>query len=651
MFFQPSRYKFKYIQLSFTIVILILLSSCANKGTPTGGKYDLDPPKLVSITPKMNATNVSNVKTIIMLFDENVQLDTPTDKVIVTPPQRIAPTFTTINRKIKVQLSDSLIPNTTYVMDFTDALADMNEKNVLENFVVTFATGDKIDSMQISGKVLAAENLEPVSGIYVGLHTNIQDSAFTNTAFERISKTDSRGRFTIRGVRPNKYRLFALKDANRDFKYDSPAEDVAFMDSLIVPSFMPATKVDTVFKKDKKTVDSLVTKSYTRFLPDNIILRSFTSSFKKQFLQKYDRPKKQYFNLMFGGPTRHPDVEVLNAPATKQSPFLEERDSKNDSIKYWITDPQVLSKDTLVLKVKYTKSDTLNITHEKTDTIKIYFRDFKAQKKKGNDKDKDKNKKTDFLKVNNNASGGIDIPQIVTLEFEEPVMDFAQKKLVLSQKKDSTLLPVQYSVTQDSLNPRKYSIFYKWKPGGEYQLHADSAAFSSYYGRSTDKLDIDFKVKTEEDYGAIFINIHSLPANTPAFVELLDKSDKPIRTNKVKKDGVLFKYLNPGTYYARIILDKNDNGVWDTGEFAEDRQPELVYYYDKSFEVKANWDIEEDWDLTKLPLDKQKPLDITKNKPQEKKTKRQQLEEAEKKKQSKNSSYTTTSTTTSSTSN
>ncbi len=641
MFLRHSTYTFsKLLHLYTALFVTFILSSCANRGTPTGGSYDLEPPKLESISPEMKATNLKHLKTITMVFDENVQLENPSEKVIITPPQKIAPSFTVINRKIKIDLRDSLIPNTTYVIDFTDALADMNEKNELENFVVTFSTGNKVDSMEISGKVLQAENLEPVSGIYVGLHSNLNDSAFLKTPFDRISKTDSKGHFTIRGITPNKYRLYALKDGNRDFKYDSPAEEVAFLDSLIVPSFTPAMRVDTVFKADKKTVDTLINKSYTRFLPDNIVLRAFTSSFKKQFLQKYERPRRNNVNLYFGGPTKHPDVQFLNHTMDKNFPLLEERNQKNDTIKYWITDPKIVSKDSLLLKVNYVKTDSLNVGRAQSDTLKLNFREFKGKKK---DKDEPQIK---FLGIKTNASSTIDILQSLSLEFEEPIKDFSQQKLVLSHLKDSVLTPVEYTLAADSLNPRKYKLSYKWIPGDEYTLHADSAAFHGYYETWTNKLDSKFKVKKEEDYGLIFLNIKNLPKGTPAYVELLDKGDKPIRKSKVKDGGALFKYVNPGSYYARLVIDTNENGKWDTGEFSEKRQPEMVYYYNKSFELKSNFELEEDFDIAAVSLDKQKPLDITKNKPQEKKTKRQQLEEEEQKKQNKNKSSSTNSTST-----
>ena len=648
---------------SFLMLVsaIFLFYSCANIGSPSGGKYDLDPPKLVKISPEMKATNIKQLKTISMLFDENVQLDNPSENVIITPPQRTAPSFLAVNRRVKVDLRDSLIPNTTYVIDFTDALADMNEKNVLENFVVTFSTGDKIDSLEISGKVLQANNLEPVTGIYVGLHDDLSDSAFTKKAFDRISKTNSKGEFTIRGVAPNKYRLYALKDANRDYMYNSPSEEIAFMDSIIVPSFVPAIRVDTVFKADKKTIDTLVTKAYTHFMPDNIVLRSFSTPFKRQFLQKGDRPNRNTIMIYTAGQKENAKIQLLNAEKSSDFPLIEERGYSNDTTKYWITDPEVQKMDTLSLRVDYIKSDSLNIGHEQTDTLKIIYRDFKGGKSnKDKDKDKDKSphdmnkgkdkkgkgKKEDdikFLSVNTNASGVIDVYQLLNIEFEEPVKDFDSNKLKLYQVVDSTLTPLSFSLSADSLNPRLYTLKYKWKFGENYELQVDSAAFHSYYGLWTDKLDSKFSIKREEEYGMIFYEMTNFPKDIPAFVELLDKSDKPIRKSIVKDGGALFRFLSPGTYYARAIIDSNNNGKWDTGNYAKNLQPELVCYYSKAIDLRANFELSEDWDFNAVPLKKQKPLDITKNKPVEKKTKRQQLEEQEKKKQSKNSSTTSTS--------
>ncbi len=196
----------------FTLVfatIAMVITACANMASPTGGSYDLDPPKVVKVTPAFNATNVTKGK-IVFEFDENVTVEKPNENVIITPPQRAFPVIQAVNKKVTVELRDTLIPNTTYTIDFTNSIVDNNEKNPLENFSFSFSTGDVVDSLIISGKVLTADNLEPVKGIYVGLHSNLDDTAFTKVQFDRIARTSESGDFAIKGVAVGKYRLFAL---------------------------------------------------------------------------------------------------------------------------------------------------------------------------------------------------------------------------------------------------------------------------------------------------------------------------------------------------------------------------------------------------------------------------------------------------------
>jgi len=205
---------------------------------PTGGPYDVDPPKMRRATPSFNALNVTPER-IEIEFDENIKIKSPTEKVIITPPQKNMPVIRSVGKKAIVELKDELLPNTTYTIDFTDAIADNNEENPIENFVYSFSTGDQLDTLSISGKVLNAQDLEPVTGTYVGIHTNFDDTVFTRVPFERISRTDSRGNFTVRGMAAGKYKVFALADLNRDYKYDNPQEAIAFLDSIVTPSTLP----------------------------------------------------------------------------------------------------------------------------------------------------------------------------------------------------------------------------------------------------------------------------------------------------------------------------------------------------------------------------------------------------------------------------
>ena len=266
---------------------------------PDGGPYDETPPKFVRATPEPNATN-NKRKKISIEFDEYIKLDKASEKVIISPPQNEAPEVKVSGHRVLVEFFDTLRENTTYTIDFGDAIVDNNEDNPLGNFAYAFSTGEHIDTMEVSGTVLSADNLEPVKGIQVGLHKNLEDSAFVKLPFDRISRTDSRGHFTIRGVAPGKYRIYALMDGNQNYLFDSKTEAVAFLDSLVVPDMRPDVRQDTVWNElDTLAYDTIYEVHYTRFLPDNLILRSFKEENPMQYLVKSEREQLNSFFFVF----------------------------------------------------------------------------------------------------------------------------------------------------------------------------------------------------------------------------------------------------------------------------------------------------------------------------------------------------------------
>ncbi|MBK5721086.1 Ig-like domain-containing protein [Dysgonomonas sp. Marseille-P4677] len=631
----------RYISASILLgIIATIIVSCANMASPSGGDYDFDPPKVVRTSPGFNATNVKSGK-IVIEFDENVTIERPSENVIITPPQKSFPSITTVNRKVVIELRDPLLPNTTYTIDFTNSIADNNEKNPIENFSYSFSTGDIVDSLAISGKVLEANNLEPIKGMYVGLHSNLNDTAFTKTKFERISRTNESGLFTIRGVAPGKYRLYALNDANRDYMYDNPAEAIAFFDTTVEPASEKATRNDTTFvDKDKKIVDTIKAMEYTRFLPDNIVLRSFKSNFQRQFLQKHERVQNKVA-LYFGAPTEMPKIEPLNFDKDKDW-YVLEKTLKNDTLIYWIKDKDVMAIDTLAFKVTYLKTDSLNQAIPITDTLNFTDRTRRPVKeeKKKEKKGKNDNEEPEitFLKIENNLSSTWDTHNNISLLFDEPIItDSLSNKIRLKQLKDSVYNDVPLILEVDSLNPRKYTIKNRWKYDEEFQLEIDSASIYSIYGLWNDRLEQKFKVKSEDQYGQLAIWVAGVDTIT-SFIELLDKSDKPIRKSKVKDRVAVFKDVAPGTYYARIILDENNNGMWDTGDYSQKKQPEMVCYSPKVFEIKAFFEHEEQdpWVIDPSTLADQKPLEITKQKPAEKESRKKQMEEKEEKENQQN---------------
>lgn len=619
-------------KLPALLLMLIVVYSCASMGTPDGGPYDEEPPKFVRSTPRPFAIN-SKEKKIAIEFDEFIKLDKIAEKVVVSPPQLEQPDIKASGRKVLVNLVDSLKPNTTYTIDFSDAITDNNEGNPLGNFAFAFSTGDAIDTLEVAGTVLGAADLEPVKGIMVGLHSDLSDSAFYKKPFDRVSRTDSRGHFSIRGIAPGKYRIFALMDGNQNYLYDSKTEMIAFSDSIIVPTMEAAMRQDTLWK-DTVTIDTIKTVGYTRFLPDDIILRAFKGINERQYLTKSDRDKENHFILSFSAKADTlPTLKGLNFD--EKDAFIIESTPRNDSICYWVKDSLIYQKDTLEIQLDYLYTDTLNQLVPKTDTLYLANKltreqREKLQKKANEEKEKERKKRekkgdtikvepTKFLTMNVDAPSAFDIYRNIYLSFDEPLASIDTAGIHLEVKVDSLWEPTPFLFMADSVAPRQYQILAEWQPEQEYQLSIDSMAFKGIYGLHTDKVKQAIKVKKMDEYGTILLNIKGAAPN--AITELLDASGNVLRQQPVTVEGTAdFYFLNPNTkYYIRLFNDRNNNGVWDTGDYDKKIQPEEVYYFPKVWEMKANFEFEENWDINAVPVDKQKLDEIKKQKPEEQK--------------------------------
>ena len=602
------------------ILLALLAYACASPGTPDGGPYDEDPPVLLKCSPELMATN-NKQKKITLTFDEFIKLENANEKVVVSPPQIEAPEIKTSGKKVEVALLDSLHPNTTYTIDFSDAIVDNNEKNPLYSFAYSFSTGPTIDSLQVSGILLNASDLEPVTGMLVGLHSNLDDSAFQKLPLERIASSDELGHFTIRNVAPGKYRLFALKDLNRDYKFDNPSEEIAFFDSIVVPTADVKLHVDTLWK-DSVTIDTIIEYNHTHFYPNDILLTSFNEGFQSQYLDKTERTDRRRLNIYFKAPADSlPRLKPLNFESDDWA--ILERSPHNDSLQYWIKDSTIYNMDTLLFAAEYLRTDSLRELSLYNDTLKFTMRRYKNTKKKEKKKEEGDSieaPKIEFLQMSSKTSGSLDLYRPLRFSFAEPLQSYDRGKIHLEQKRDTLWIPVADSLVtfqQDSVAIRDYTLSYKWTPGESYRVVMDSTAFTNIYGLFTDDYTQEFKVKALEDYANLYIAITGVTDS--AVVEILDSGDKPVRSAPVVNGGAEFMYMNPGTYYARLYIDSNGNGKYDTGNYAEKRQPEEVSYYPQELELKANWDIEQEWDIYATPVDRQKPDKIKKNKPKEKK--------------------------------
>ena len=624
-----------------SLISIFILHSCANIARPGGGPFDEEPPIFLNSKPYPNQVNVYPKK-IELHFVDNIKLDNPFTKVIVSPPQKTAPIIKSNAKTVTIELKDSLKANTTYTIDFTDAVRDNNEGNILNNFSIAFSTGNVIDSLKISGTLLSAENLEPQSGIIVGIHSDLSDSAFVSKPFERIGKSDEQGRFNIYNITPGTYKVYALKDINSNYMFDLPGEDIAFLDSLIVPNVEIMMHNDTVFslnkssRSAKKLADNmnvgLSTDSVRRipvphYYPDNLVLRTFNENKKTLYLEKSERESPEKLNIYFSAPQ---DSTVILTPINFDDTdwAVIENSKKNDTLHVWVKDSMIFKIDTLKFAVTHQYTDTLKQLSIKTDTINFVQRN-KAQAEKKSEKSKSKKNKDEeisadsvkieFISFKDNISSSMDIGVRPKLTLPVPIADIDKEMFHVMQKVDTLFVDQEFEIRPSKDNEREFEIRTKLSPGESYRITIDSAAVNNIYGLHNNLYNKSFTVKKVEDYSSLVFDITGVEGD--AFVEVLNSSDKPVAKATVKDGQAKFPHLKPGTYYARIVLDKNNNGVYDTGDYALGIQPDEVYYYNMPIELKEFWRVKQDWNINSLPLTKQKPLEITKNKPKEVKSK------------------------------
>ena len=530
-------------RLAGVAVVGVVLYSCASIGRPEGGAIDETPPRFVGSTPAPGALN-NNRKKITIEFDEFIKLEKPGEKIVISPPQVQQPEIKANGKKVVITLKDTLKLNTTYSIDFSDAIQDNNEGNPLPDFGFTFSTGSVIDSMVVSGTVLNAANLEPVKGMLVGMHSNLADSAFTTIPFERVGRTDSRGRFTIRGVAPGEYRIYGLQDADQNFYYSQPTEMIAFEDSLIIPAMDERTRLDTLWK-DSLTIDTIMERAYTHFSPDDVILRCFKERVLSQRLIRSERPESRKFSFYFSTQADSlPLLKGLNFDETNAF-IVEKPTGRIDTLHYWIRDSLIYKMDTLKMSLTYLYTDTLNQLVPRTDTLRLVSKirpksekelekerekkekELEKAKKKAEKEGKEYVEPTVFLPVDVYAPGTMDIYDYISLTFTEPLATAADGAIHLKQKVDSLWNDVPYDFVPDSLNLMRYNVYADWVPGESYAFEVDSTAFHGIYGLFTDKIKKEFKVKKPEEYGQIFYNVTG--ADSIAFVELLDAQDKVVQ--------------------------------------------------------------------------------------------------------------------------
>lgn len=630
-------------RLAYFFCMACIVAGCARMGQPDGGWYDDDPPKVVGSMPADKSVNVSS-KEVTILFDEFIKLEDATNKVIVSPPQLEMPEIKVAGRRIVVELKDTLKENTTYTIDFSDAISDNNEGNPMGSFTYSFSTGEKIDTFEVSGYVLNAEDLEPVKGILVGLYDDVADSAFKTKPLLRVSRTDGRGHFVVKGVAPGTYRAYALQDADGDFRYGQKSERLAFDRKTFEPGSRPDVRVDTVWR-DSLHIDRMVQVPYTRFLPDDLTLLAFLPVQTDRYLLKTERQDANKISMFFSyGHPELPVIKGLNFNA--DSAFVVEATEKRDTLHYWLRDTALVNQDTLRMEVSYMMTDSLGALVSQTDTLDVLakvshekrLRDLGREMEKWQ-KEQERKKKREQpydsvypvkpLQPQYNVPQSMDPDRVVTVEMPAPLLRCDTAAVHLYSKRDSLWYEARCALRPAKHSIRSFELLADWRPGTEYSLEVDSAAFEDIYGLVSEAFKQGIKVKDTDQYGTLTLRLSGAADSARFVVRLLNAQGSPVKEVVADKGTARFGYVAPGKYYLSAFADLNGNGLWDTGDYDAGLQPEPVYFYPREIECKEKWDITESWNLTATPRYRQKPQAITKQKPDaEKKLKNRNTDRA-----------------------
>lgn len=584
---------------------LVFTTSCANPGMPTGGAKDSIPPVVVRTIPDFNGRNFNGTE-VSLTFDEFVISDQLREALVVSPPLAKRPMIRTKSKTLIIDLGDELKENQTYSLDFKDAIADNNEKNPLEDFRFSFSTGPDFDSLMIGGYVKDAKNLEPIEGAVVMLHSMQEVEAFKDSIPDYIATTDKEGFYVISNIAHGTYRLYALLDADNTMTYNQALEQIAFLDSLVIPQDLTLpdyeselNSEDTVSIKEKRR-DALETPFF---------LMLFEEDFFDQYLDDYKRERANLVRFYFSESVSDSfQIELLQPTPVADDWSILEYNATSDSLMLWVTDTVLMSSDTLKMKLSYQVADSLQNLVMTSDTLDlVYTKPEVTARRRAKKENEDQPEPIPHIAFKHNLkSKGFDVYRDIALEAPEPLKSFDLSMVSLYQKVDTLEEARTFELWQDSLSARKYYIRYPWEFEEEYRLQVDSAAAYNYSGHPNNMLNQRFGIQEESYYAKIILNISGLVDY--GIVQLLEntENEKVLQQLRIAEDSEIeFPFLKPDKYKIRLILDRNNNGVWDTGDLDEDIQPEQVMYFPKILKLRSNFEVREAWVLPMIQYEKE----------------------------------------------
>ncbi len=530
---------------AFGASISLLASSCANIVTPAGGPKDTQPPNAVSATPENLSTRFRSNK-ITIEFNEYVKLENPSQEIIISPAILPEPKIHVKAKKLEIELKDArLDSNTTYTINFGESLKDVNESNVLSNFQFVFSTGDVLDSLSVSGKVMTALDDKPAAKALVMLHKDLGDSALLKVRPYYFTKTAEDGSFNFSHLGGGAYRLFALKDENYNYIYDLPDEEAAFMDAaLTVDSNVAGIRLN-LFREDRK-------------MPLKRI--------------GMDDSRQGFVRLVYSG-----SVDELAATSFEDGNPVAviEYNGTRDTLLAWYTRPVA--------------GDSLRLVVNKDSIEKITVRNMPAHA------DSLKSIFSRFAFASRDSMIGTE--GAVAAVMNHPVKTIAPERIIVAQDSPrAEIRLVQARLSDEGARRALFDFPRKQKTG--YTITLLPGALTDYFETINDTLALKMRTKSDEDYGSLTVSV-SGEDGMSYILQMVDVNNG----DKIKEQAFAgsvkteFKKMLPGSYEIRIIYDANSNGKWDTGNYMQRRQPERVYAHPEKINVRANWEMEAELNL------------------------------------------------------
>ncbi len=532
----------------------LLLLSCAQIVPLTGGEKDILPPKEVKSEP-LNGALFFDSKTVVIEFDEFIQLNNSASQLIVSPLMEPAPEISVKGKKLVVKLLGDLKENTTYSINFGNAITDITENNVYPNYKYVFSTGNYIDSLFYSGTVVDAFDLSKKDKIYVLLYDQLTDSVPLKELPRYVAITDKDGAFSISNIAHGEYKFFAINDINNNYLFDLPNEEIAFKDEIIMLDSSRSNNIVYLFEEEggKQYVVEAKNTDYGRL---DIVLNI---------------PNKAYgFSA---------DTSTLN------NIFLWENNHIGDTIILWLRNP------TKTESVNFAIQENMRLTEEGR-IVRInpnaihYFDTLDISIVKTELEDS-------VLNIRTNITPNFDLNKSISLLSERPISyyDFSKIKIL----EDSVVVEVNVeNLISGNYVHRKSNITYSFKENTNYQLFIPPATFTDIYGLQNDTVKVKFKTKKLSDYGTILLKV--TPNFTENYIVQLYKNKTLIQENILKGESKIdYQYLLPGAYQLKLIIDNNTDSKWNTGNYLNHLQPEKVIFYEKDIVIKANWDNDINW--------------------------------------------------------